>query len=1105
MKTINSAGFRGGVMFTSDSSFNITSSTFTNNSAAGNGGVMITIDSSFNITSSTFTNNSAASRGGVMRTFDSSFNITSSTFTNNSAAYGGVMRTSDSSFNITSSTFTNNSAASRGGVMRTSDSSFNITSSTFTNNSAASRGGVMRISDSSFNITSSTFTNNSADYGGVMETFSTSTFNITSSTFTNNSAAYGGVMRTSDSSFNITSSTFTNNSAASRGGVMRTFDSSFNITSSTFTNNSAAYGGVMRTSDSSFNITSSTFTNNSAASRGGVMHTSDSSFNITSSTFTNNSAAYGGVMRTSDSSFNITSSTFTNNSAASRGGVMRTSDSSFNITSSTFTNNSAADGGVMRTSDSSFNITSSTFTNNSAGYGGVMETFSTSTFNITSSTFTNNSADYGGVMETFSTSFNITSSTFTNNSAAYSGGVIYTSDSLFNITSSTFTNNSAAEDGGVMETFSTSFNITSSTFTNNSAAGSGGVAYIVEASSSNIIGSSFYANKANNYIYGGIIVTTDSSTHIADGTFNYNLGSLYIFNGNLNFSGYTRLENCAEPLNKTAEAREEGGAITSFQSTVIFTGVSSLSNNQARRGGAILAIESKILMYGETTIANNTATVSSGGGISLQQSDLEVMGNCIISGNDAVRGGGIHATSSTIAVYEPVTCQFINNGAENGSGLYLEANAKLYVLKHPSYSSYDILIVFQDNHASYGGAIYVADNTNAGACSPDNECFIQTLALHQSTVDKDELINIFFSGNTASEQGANIFGGLLDRCIPSPFAEVYRQEAPPSHYNGVSYLGAIASVRTTPASVLTYYSDVIHMANITKLLDTTSSLPVRVCFCKSESEFDCSYQPPTIKIKKGEAFTMPLVAVDQVNHSVDANIISSLSTQDGGFSEGQQTQSVGKNCSNVTFNVFSPHSSEIINLFADGPCGSSTLSTRHLDIEFSDCTCPVGFQLLDSDTRCGCDCDSKLSPHITSCNSSTKSLVRVNTNSWITHINDTDPPGYVIHPNYPLDYCQPPTENISMNLNLPDGSDAQCAYNRSGVLCGGCQEHLSLSLGSSRCLSCHSHWPAVLVVILLAAIVAGILLVTALLALNMTVAVGLINAWLYLLCQYRSS
>ena len=930
-------------------------------------------------------------------------------------------------------------------------------------------GGALYTAFSNVSIVSSKFTDNRAEIGGALFAHNSS-LHVVGSTYSYNKASFAGAMIVSESSINIKNCDFIENAAVIHGGVMIAYDrDTFSIHGTTFTNNSAGYSvGVMLIYDSMFRITNSNFSNNAAKRSSGVIYAFDGSFTITGSIFTNNSAtSCGGVMWTS------------NNSAADNGGVIKTYNSSFNITSSTFTNNSAAnDGGAMWTFNSSFNITSSTFTNNSAANdGGAMWTFNSS-FNITSSTFTNNSAvDDGGAIWTFNSSFNITSSTFTNNSAVDDGGAMWTFNSSFNITSSTFTNNSAADDGGAIETNNSSFNITSSTFTNNSAADDGGVAWAI-ASSFNIIGSNFYANKANSF--GGILVTIASFSHIiiTNSTFDYNSGSLYIFNSNLTFSGYTRLENNAEQLNKTAEAREEGGAITSVQSTVIFTGVSSLSNNQARRGGAILAIESKIMIYGETIIANNTAIVSSGGGISLQQSDLEVRGNCTISCNAAVRGGGIHATSSTVAVYQPGTLQFINNRAGNGSGLYLEINAKLYVLKIGPTSRKCLL--FRANHARYGGAMYVADNTNAGACSPDNECLIQTLALHQVTynIGKDELINILFVGNTASEQGANIFGGLLDRCIPSPFAEVYNPiqlEIPP-HYSGVSYLN--------------------DTANITAL-GTISSLPLRVCFCKSESEPDCSYQPPTIKVKRGETFTMPLVAVDQVNHSVDANIISSLSSQDGGFSEGQQTQSVGKICSNVTFNVFSPHNSETINLFADGPCGSSTLSTRHLYIEFSDCTCPAGFQPLDSDTRCGCDCDSKLSPHITSCNSTTKSLVRVNTNSWITHINDTDPPGYVIHLNCPLDYCQPPTENVSMNLNLPDGSDAQCAYNRSGVLCGGCQKNFSLSLGSSRCLSCHSHWPAVLIVILLAAIVAGILLVTVLLALNMTVAVGLINGFIF--------
>ena len=55
----------------------------------------------------------------------------------------------------------------------------------------------------------------------------------------------------------------------------------------------------------------------------------------------------------------------------------------------------------------------------------------------------------------------------------------------------------------------------------------------------------------------------------------------------------------------------------------------------------------------------------------------------------------------------------------------------------------------------------------------------------------------------------------------------------------------------------------------------------------------------------------------------------------------------------------------------------------------------------------------------------------------------------------------------------------------------------SLSLASLRCLHCHGYWPAVCIVILLTAILAGILLVTALLGLNMTVSVGLIDGFIF--------
>ena len=725
-------------------------------------------------------------------------------------------------------------------------------------------------------------------------------------------------------------------------------------------------------------------------------------------------------------------------------------------------------------------ISTSTFSNNTAGAGGVMYTFDDSSFTVSNSTFSNNTAEYfGGVMDTSgNSSFTISTSTFSNNTAV-SGGVMYSfGDSSFAISTSTFASN-RAEYGGVMHTSSdSSFNISTSVFVNNKADDSGGV-FWCPGGTLNVDNSNFSLNTVSNQA-GGVIFILQCSTHITNSRFDENNVSLYTFNSNLTFSGHLIFENSMEPvIAGNGVTSQKGGAITSFQSTVIFTRESAVrfSNNRASDGGALLATESTITIYGQTTIANNMAN-NSGGGISLKQSRLEIKGVCQFVNNVAVRGGGIHASSSTIAVFQPGTLQVTNNSAKFGGGIYLEVNPKLYILKntYEQGSGVSYLMTLTGNHANYGGALYVSDDTNSGACSPDIECFIQTLATYQYP-DKNLLNteNILFYENTASEQGPDLFGGLLDRCISSPFAEVYQKQR--IHYNGATYLGNISNID----------------------IDSISSQPVRVCFCNSEHEPDCSYQPPVTIVQKGKAFNVSLVAVDQVNHTVDANITVSLSSSDGGFDEGQQIQSIVRNCTNLTFNVFSPHNFETLNLYTDGPCGSATLSTSNVIIQFIECTCPVGFEPLSNNqlsTKCECVCDSALSPYITECNITTISVLRKDTNSWITYINDTDPPEYVIYQNCPFDYCQPQTQSVTINFNLPNGADSQCAYDRTGVLCGACKEDLSLSLASSRCVPCHTYWPAVFVVILLAAAIAGILLVTALLALNMTVSVGLINGFI---------
>ena len=857
----------------------------------------------------------------------------------------------------------------------------------------------------------------------------------------------GGAVYVAFSNVRIDNTTFDGNTA-SFGAAVSVVDGSVSIARSQFMNNEAtdsahSGGGVISLNKSNMSIDGSIFVSNKGV-KGGVLSSHSSNLIIVNSIYSHNKANHAGVMVSSNSSITITKSNFSNNAAKNSGGVVYSFSDVFVVDCAIFTQNIATAGGTIDATDSSFTIIQSTFNNNSVSFDLVIVIFeSLGTAHNTSG----NKIAFGGVIHTSKSFFNIADSTFTCSSST-SGGVIHMNESLLNIKNCVFTNNSAAV---------------------------GGILYAFDQSTLNIANSIFSNNTAR---FGGAMIIIGGSLHITNSTFSQNLGSLYSFSSNITLNGDITFEKCVEPSNKTEDivTRQEGGAITSYQSNVYFISRNKLLNNQAEQGGAILATESVIVMYNGTTVTNNTVTRRDGGGIHLHQTSLEIKGNCTISNNSAVRGGGIHAISSSITVYQQGELQLVNNSAVNGGGIYFEVNSRLSLLKSsPSFTEeIESLVTFESNSAKYGGAIYVADDTNSAACvSGLIECFIQTLEVHRVISQQLNIVNMFFHENTATDDGSNLFGGLLDRCIPSPFAEIHLKHR--EQHNGVTYLESITDINQR----------------------SIASLPVRICFCTSNGQPDCDYQLPTIEVEKGKTFTVSLVAVDQVNRPVSSNIISLANSTDGDFGGGQQTQKVNTTCTDLVFNIFSPQDSETIMLYADGPCGRSEDSIQHVDIQFLNCTCPIGFEPSDSTYSCECECHSALSDYITNCDYATSSFLRVNTNSWITYINNTGLYGYITHPNCPFDYCYPPTENVSINLNSPNGADMQCTHNRSGVLCGACKQNFSLSLGSSRCLPCYVHWPAVFVVISLTAIVAGILLVTLLLVLNMTVTTGLINGFVF--------
>ena len=189
-----------------------------------------------------------------------------------------------------------------------------------------------------------------------------------------------------------------------------------------------------------------------------------------------------------------------------------------------------------------------------------------------------------------------------------------------------------------------------------------------------------------------------------------------------------------------------------------------------------------------------------------------------------------------------------------------------------------------------------------------------------------------------------------------------------------------------------------------------SSSPIGICFCQDNIIPDCSYEPPTFLVRKGERFNVSLVAVDQVNHTIDsANVISSLSTHFGGLGENQLNQTINGNCTELYFEVYSPDPTEQLTMYADGPCKDAAKSKKKVNIKFSPCKCPIGFQpktlnLEVNQTRCECECDKRLNGYISSCDPSTHTVVRKG-NVWITYLNLTDNRGYLTYLNCPLDYC----------------------------------------------------------------------------------------------------
>ena len=1069
----------GGALFI-DSGCTVTAhnSTFENNTSEFSGGAIALFRGTFQGIQNEFNSNIASSFGGsIFAHFSSSISSDKSMFTSNEAGFSGGVMYADylSTISVKNGTFLHNKATM---IMCTTDSSVAMDlDNTCFDSEAGFGGGVLYARyGSTIAIKDSSFSENKAENdGGVMYAMSNSSITVDVSTFDGNTARYGGgvVYAYYYSRTTIHNSQFSNSEAGNAGGVFHVFYSStLSVVNSTFGINTAGYiGGVLHAFYlSSVAIDDGLFRNNTAGYFGGVLYANyKCNITIHNSSFNHNSVnADGGVIFAYDNNtITVHGSYFNNNIAEGNGGAVYASHLSritFRNECILFRNSAQRSGGAVFTSDhASFTDLGSSYMKNTAEInGGSICVFSESDIKLKGSTLTGNSArELGGAlhMKGIVHSAIIKGNTFNGNRALSGGAITMSTADNLNMSDNALISNYATEKGGAVY-LTRGYNLTSDhdIFANNSAGQHGGVFYLQGQNRLIVEDGTFSSNKAR--CNGGVLFSLMNTILQISGE-NCSFTRNQAQNGGVICADYSIVDIYTQNVSMVNNiANDSGGAMHLSGSHLITSDGIYLviSENQANcgNGGAVYASDSNLQISNLINIRNNSASIS-GGGVYLRNTTLKVNGNnTYIAYNTAnFSGGGLHASNSSIMING--TVHFSNNRAENGGGISLEGTDRLYGL-----STSNDTLNFSLNIATYhGGALYVNDSSNTEFCVPQDvaatECFFSSIFFN-------------FEGNVAGVSGSDLFGGFLDRCTPKK-RSYYSEES--DDLIGLNSL---------------------HKSSNIKSNNTISSLPVQVCFCTNGVP-DCTYRPDFIQVETDSegSFSVEIIAFDQVTHGVNATFDCSLRSSSG-LHQDEMIQHVSKNCTKLNFSLelFTTLGLENLLLSIRGPCNTTGTSNRNVNINVT-CSCPLGFQNSDS-KMCTCVCHKVLRPYNAECDFESRSIIR-NDNFWITYTESTA--DYLIYPNCPFDYCHPKRSNVTVNLNVPNGSDAQCASNRAGTLCGICQPGLSVSLGSSRCLSCPTHWVWLVAAIVVAFILAGIALVCLLLVLNLTVAVGTLNAIIF--------
>ena len=770
-----------------------------------------------------------------------------------------------------------------------------------------------------------------------------------------------------------------------------------------------------------------------------------------SNNFSDNTAKLGGAIHSIGSTLQFTEiASFINNTAISN----KNDTLYFDYITSDSSNDTGIGGAIF--AESSYVIISgcAEFVGNSATYaGGAIAVVNCSTLVIDGSSCFNKlhihptTVLFNGNCVTLTRASEFSSDFDT----LGSGGAIFTYDCVVNITNTSLANNFSPGFGGAAQFIQSNITLYNINAVNNIGDFSGGAIRINSSEQVLIDGNNYFGNNSAKGFGGAIQMYMVQFLQISGkNTFVGNQaecggGALGIYRGTISFV-------CGDNVFKRNFAvYYGGGAIYSYNTSVHFCGSNKFTEGVARSEGGALYIEAS------TTLFNGTHT------------------NMILfSSNIAMFGGGaVSSRDSQIELYGMI--QFYNNTATKGHGgamaLYGTSRMILNMLT---------VIDFSENRAHCdGGALYLSEDYFP--CYVATDAKLECLIILKTT---DSLLNnasilLNFTNNMANRNGDVLYGGQLGKCK--------------------LLFNTTTAINTTSGNTMEVQDNSYEIVMNISTIDGDSeqgnnsiaSPPLKLCLCdNSTSNFNKLHTDRCVA--PGQAFEIAMVVQDLYNSTLQGIAIGHYNYDDSYplTPKDDIIMYTSLLCKTFTYRLFVD--SELIETtpyYSFYISEEDSCNPNEISLTITILPCPIGFD-FSSEVR-KCVCTDILQKFTENCNIDYQSVNRSRNNFWI---NITTDYFLIYEGSCPLDYCYDNTYKVV--TIKPNKSDVQCLDGRTGKICGSCKQHenYSLALGSLRChKNCSDFSP--LWIILFG--ILGILLITLLFLLRLTVSAGTINGMIF--------